>query len=66
VAYWRWEYHYEFWQRMLEAPSPEAPAPAPVRRAIPRDAKSLKGVDRMRSLFAQVQRAHYRTKHQRR
>jgi hypothetical protein len=70
--YWRWEPHWQFMERMLKAiepqPAPEPtplPAPAPEPTPAPRterppfSRRDLKGVDRMKSLFAQVGRQHY-------
>jgi hypothetical protein len=49
---WRWEAHWEFWQRMLAPePEPETPAPlqGPVRREVPTDRRALRGLDQVKS-----------------
>jgi hypothetical protein len=68
-----WEYHWEFWEEMLghppaskPEPVPESallPPPAPPRREVPKDARSLKGLDQMKSLFAMAGKHHYRNRY---
>jgi hypothetical protein len=51
--HWRWEPFWAWWQAQMSLPAPRPRAP------VPTDPKQLRGVDVMRSLFAQVGRGHY-------
>jgi hypothetical protein len=71
---WAAEPYWQWWQAQMAPPEPpphpepaQEPAPsepeptqAPTRREIPRDAKALRGLDQMKSLFAVVNRGHLR------